>query len=220
MAAISGAVQYLKGEIKAEGETLELMDIILRESERLDRTIRDFLTFTRPGAFAAESTDVVRLLRDNLKLLRKSREFRETHSIVANYAVPSMVCEVDPNRMKQIFWNLATNALKAMPEGGTLQVDVRWVAAESQVQVTFADNGVGMDEQQQGLYFQPFHSSFREGTGLGAAIVYRLVEEHGGKIHLKSNTGRGTVVRIELPRCQTRGDHRMAAPSMRRAVGG
>ncbi len=131
-----------------------------------------------------------------------------------------MVCEVDPNRLKQIFWNLATNALKAMPEGGTLQVDVRWVAAERHVQFSFADSGVGMDEHQRGLYFQPFNSSFREGTGLGAAIVYRLVEEHGGKIHLESNAGRGTVVRIELPRSQKRRDHRMDATSMRWAAGG
>ena len=220
MAAISGAVQYLKGDIKPQGETLELMDIILRESQRLDQTIRDFLTFTRPGCFAAESTDVVRLLRDNLTLLRKSQEFRESHSVVADYASPSMVCEVDPNRLKQIFWNLATNALKAMPDGGTLKVGVRWVAAENHVQVNFTDDGVGMDEHQQGLYFQPFNSSFRKGTGLGAAIVYRLVEEHGGKIQLESSAGRGTLVRIELPRRQTRRDQRQDAPSVRWAAGG
>ncbi len=220
MAAISGAVQYLKGEIKAEGETLELMDIILRESQRLDQTIRDFLTFTRPGAFAAKPTDVVRLLQDNIKLLRKSKQFREAHSIVANYAAPRMICDVDANRVKQIFWNLATNALKAMPEGGTLSVDVVWVAAETRVQFSFTDNGVGMNEEQQGLYFQPFNSSFREGTGLGAAIVYRLVEEHRGNIHLESNVGRGTVVRIDLPRHQARQDHRAAAPTVRWAFGG
>jgi two-component system sensor histidine kinase PilS (NtrC family) len=220
MAAISGAVQYLKGDIKPQGETLELMDIILRESQRLDQTIRDFLTFTRPGCFAAEPTDVVRLLRDNLTLLRKSQEFRESHSVVADFASPSMVCDVDPNRMKQIFWNLATNALKAMPAGGTLQVGVRWVAAQDRVQFNFTDDGVGMDEHQQGLYFQPFNSSFRKGTGLGAAIVYRLVEEHGGKIQLESGVGRGTLVRIELPRYQTRRDPRTETPSVRWAAGG
>jgi two-component system sensor histidine kinase PilS (NtrC family) len=220
LAAISGAVQYLKGDIGPQGETLELMDIILRESDRLDQTIRDFLTFTRPGSFAPESTDIVRLLQDSLKLLRKSRECRETHRIVTRFAAPRIVCEVDPNRLKQIFWNLATNALKAMPDGGTLSIDVRWVAAGERVEFTFADNGVGMDDQQQRLYFQPFNSSFPQGTGLGTAIIYRLVEEHGGKIHLKSNAGSGTCVRIELPSHQRSAETGGAVSYDRRVAGG
>jgi two-component system sensor histidine kinase PilS (NtrC family) len=202
LAAISGAVQYLKGEIKPQGETLELMDIILRESDRLDGAIRDFLTFTRPGSFAPESVDLVRMIQDSLKLLRKSREFRDSHRIETRFAVPRMSCEVDPNRMQQIFWNLATNALKAMPEGGTLTVELRWLGNADWVRLSFSDNGVGMDERQQRLYFQPFNSAFQQGTGLGTAIVYRLVHEHGGRIHLESNAGRGTCVSIELPRQQ------------------
>jgi len=204
LAAISGAVQYLKGDMRPQGETLELMDIILRESDRLDCAIRDFLTFTRPGSFAPESIDVVRLLQDSLKLLRKSREFEEPHRITSRFEEPRMLCEVDPNRMKQIFWNLATNALRAMPDGGTLSIDVGWVAAGERIQFSFSDNGVGMDERQQRQYFQPFSSSFPQGTGLGAAIVYRLVEEHGGRVHLESDLGIGTCVRIELPLRQMR----------------
>jgi two-component system sensor histidine kinase PilS (NtrC family) len=216
LAAISGAVQYLKGDLQPGGETEDLMDIILRESTRLDQAIRDFLTFTRPGPFAPQRTDLVRLLEDNLKLLRKSREFREDHRIVPSYEEPRMFCDVDPNRLKQVFWNLAINALKAMPAGGTLAVRVKW--AGNGVEIEFDDDGVGMDERQRQLYFQPFASSFREGTGLGAAIVYRLVEEHGGRIHLESNVGRGTSVRIELPRRQ--GGVEVDAPSRLRAAGG
>jgi len=202
LAAISGAVQYLRGEFSPRGEALELMDIILRESDRLDQAIRDFLTFTRPGDFTAEPTDLVRLLEDNVKLLRKSREFQPRHQVVTRYGGERMVCEVDPNRLRQIFWNLATNALKAMPEGGRLEIEVSWVEQGQDVEVSFLDNGVGMDEQQQRLYFQPFNSSFAEGTGLGAAIVYRVVEEHGGKIFMESGPGEGTRVRIVLPRRQ------------------
>ena len=219
LAAISGAVQYLKGDLKPQGETLELMDIILRESQRLDQTIRDFLTFARPGPFAAERTDIVRLLQEQLKLLRKSGEFRDFHQIETRFAEPLMPCEVDPNRLKQIFWNLATNALKAMPRGGTLAIDVHWAGHGEQVELRFADSGVGMDEPQQRLYFQPFNSSFGEGTGLGAAVVYRLVEEHGGKIHLRSEPGRGTAVHIELPRLQ-RGSPAAKESYTPRVVGG
>ncbi len=199
LAAISGSVQYLQGRLEPDGETLELMDIILRESQRLDRAIRDFLTFARPGRFAPERCDLVRVLDDQLKLLQKSREFGKAHRLETRWASPSVYCEVDPNRIKQVFWNLATNALKAMPSGGTLTVAVTLLTAPRQVEILFEDEGIGMDEKEIAGYFQPFHSLFEEGTGLGAAIVYRLVEEHGGRIALESRPGQGTRVRILLP---------------------
>lgn len=199
LAAISGAVQYLKGDLRPQGETLELMDIILRESQRLDQAIRDFLTFARPGPFAPEVVDLVKLLEDNVKLLCKSREFKPGHTVETAYAEPRIDCEIDGNRIKQVFWNLATNALKAMRDGGALRISVE-PCADGRVEICFADEGIGMGQRERELYFQPFSSSFRQGTGLGAAIVYRLVEEHGGRIELESESGQGTRVRISLPR--------------------
>ena len=96
-------------------------------------------------------------------------------------------------------WNLATNALKAMPDGGCLRIEVR-AHGTDQVEVRFEDDGQGMDEATLTRYFQPFSGTFPDGTGLGAAIVYRLVAEHGGAVHVDSAPGRGTCVRIELPR--------------------
>jgi len=204
LAAISGSVQYLKGSLQASGETLDLMDIILRESHRLDQAIKDFLTFARPGRFAPQRCDLVRLLEDQLKLLRKSRELTAAHRIETRYGADEIFCDVDPNRMKQVFWNLAINALKAMPRGGALTIAVRTDPTGEEVEVAFADEGIGMDERAREEYFQPFRSRFDEGTGLGAAIVYRLVEEHGGRIDVASEPGRGSTVRIALPR--TRND--------------
>jgi two-component system sensor histidine kinase PilS (NtrC family) len=219
LAAMSGAVQYLKGEIRPRGETLELMDIILRESHRLDQAIRDFLTFARPGRFAPETVDVVKLLEDNVKLLRKSHEFRDGHRIDTSYPAPRVDCRVDPNRLKQVFWNLATNALKAMPDGGCLRLAVSVAADGGTLCVEFTDEGQGMDAEERERYFQPFSSRFHEGTGLGAAIVYRLVAEHGGRVHLDSERGRGTRVRITLPRYGARGAGR-EAPRLSVAAGG
>ncbi len=201
LAAISGSVQYLKGDLQLEGEPLELMDIILRESDRLDHAIRDFLTFAKPGAFAPAPTDLVKLVEDQLKLLDKSRELTAQHRLQTDFEESSLLCEVDANRIKQVFWNLATNALKAMPDGGTLSVSIRRLSAE-QVEIRFSDTGMGMDAELQTRYFQPFHSSFSEGTGLGAAIVYRLVEEHGGRIQVSSREGQGTSVSVVLPATQ------------------
>jgi two-component system sensor histidine kinase PilS (NtrC family) len=200
LAAISGAVQYLRSDIGSRGETLELMDIILRESHRLDQTIKDFLTFARPGSFAPEAVDLVKLIEDNVKLLRKSPEFMPGHSIETSYPSALVDCEADPNRLKQIFWNLATNGLKSMPDGGTLSIRIDFDEDGGNVEVTFEDEGVGMDEELQERYFQPFSGNFHEGIGLGAAIVYRLVEEHGGKVYLDSSVAKGTRIRITIPR--------------------
>jgi two-component system sensor histidine kinase PilS (NtrC family) len=199
LAAISGSVQYLKGDLKPAGETLELMDIILRESQRLDQAIRDFLTFARPGKFSSQRCDVVRLLEDHLKLLRKSREFTGAHRVETHFASDEIWCDLDANRMKQVFWNLSTNALKAMPHGGGLSISVRMDPRRNELEVLFSDEGVGMDDRAREGYFQPFRSAFEEGTGLGAAIVYRLIEEHGGRIAVESRPGRGTTIRIVVP---------------------
>jgi two-component system sensor histidine kinase PilS (NtrC family) len=220
LAAISGAVQYLQGDVSSRAETLELMDIILRESQRLDQTIKDFLTFARPGTFAPESIDLVKMIEDNIKLLRKSGEFMPGHSIETSYPSVSVACEADPNRLKQIFWNLATNGLKSMPEGGSLSIGIDLSDCGSQVDITFADEGVGMDEKQKELYFQPFSGNFREGTGLGAAIVYRLVEEHGGKIRLDSSVSGGTCVRITIPRHNAHAAHDEMPQLALQAAGG
>lgn len=202
LAAISGSVQYLKGDLRPQGETLELMDIILRESQRLDRAIHDFLTFARPGDFDPERVDLTRVIDDCVRLLRNSPEFEARHDLRTSFETESMDCDADADRLKQVFWNLATNALKAMPGGGRLSIDVRWRDGGERVEVSFADEGSGMDEAALARYFQPFSSSFPKGTGLGAAIVYRLVEEHKGKITLDSAPGAGTRVRIVLPRRQ------------------
>jgi len=114
-------------------------------------------------------------------------------------------CDVDANRIKQVFWNLSTNALKAMPHGGALMIGIGADEERNEVEVTVADEGVGMDERTRDGYFQPFRSAFEEGTGLGAAIVYRLVEEHGGRIALTSQPGQGTKIRIVVPRSQGEG---------------
>jgi two-component system sensor histidine kinase PilS (NtrC family) len=219
LASISGSVQYLKGDLRPQGETLELMDIILRESQRLDQAIRDFLTFARPGRFTPERVDLVRLIEDSVKLLRKSREFKPGHRIETRFPSREVLCEADANRLKQVFWNLATNSLKAMPRGGTLTIAVEPGSVREELEIVFSDEGRGMDAADRARYFQPFSGSFERGTGLGAAIVYRLVEEHGGKIQLDSAPGKGTVVTISLPRRCT-GDIESAEPEPRLSAAG
>jgi len=100
--------------------------------------------------------------------------------------------------MKQVFWNLARNALKAMPDGGRLIIKMKKKGDEGLI-LSFKDEGVGMSEEERKDLFQPFKGSFEEGTGLGMAIVYRIVQNHRGRIDVQSRKGEGTEVTISLP---------------------
>lgn len=199
LASISGSVQVLKRDLQPKGEAGDLMDIVIKESKRLDKIIRDFLLFAKPGRFQPESADLVTLIRETLSLLENSEELQPRHRVVTQFHPGSIRAVVDVNRMKQVFWNLAKNALKAMPQGGTLTVEAT-EGPTDQIVVAFVDTGIGMSDQEIASNFQPFHGSFASGTGLGLAIVYRIVEEHGGRIKVKSRRGAGTEVALHLPR--------------------
>ena len=100
--------------------------------------------------------------------------------------------------MRQIIWNLATNGLKAMPEGGRLRLGARQEAGGTAVLVV-QDEGVGIAEDELDRIFQPFHGRFAQGSGLGMAIVHRIVSDYGGEIQVTSKIGAGTTVEIRLP---------------------
>ena len=207
LASISGSVQVLKRDLKPQGEAAELMDIVIKESKRLDQIIRDFLLFAKPGRFHPESADLAKVLRETLSLLENSEELQPHHRVETRFRPETIRVDLDVNRMKQVFWNLAKNALKAMPEGGTLTVSAL-DPGEGQVSVTFADTGIGMSEEDIASNFQPFHGSFKSGTGLGLAIVYRIIEEHGGRIRVNSRRGNGTEISVQLKRrTEVRAEH-------------
>lgn len=206
LASISGSVQVLKSEMDGGGDARELMDIILRESERLDKTIKDFLMFAKPSQFSLERCDIVTLMRNSIRLLKNSKEFLKEHKIRTEFSHEEIICYVDINRMKQVFWNLATNALKAMTNGGTLTVEVDNRSKKS-LEIIFSDEGIGMSEKETESYFQPFQGAFKEGTGLGAAIVYKIIQEHGGWIDIKSHLSEGASIKITIPKKSDEIDH-------------
>ncbi|HEX4954336.1 MAG TPA: ATP-binding protein [Thermoanaerobaculia bacterium] len=197
LAAISGSVQMLsQGASRAPAEQ-KLLDILLKESQRLDRTIKGFLRFARPKEKATVRLDVAALLAENVELLRNSPEISPGHQIELRLDPPSAILLGDPDQISQIFWNVVRNALKAMPGGGRLTIEGRM--GESSYTMRFRDEGRGMTEEERSRLFLPFQSSFASGTGIGMAIVYRIVQEHGGRLSVDSSPGRGTLIVVELP---------------------
>jgi len=198
LASMSGSVQMLRKELHLNPEQAELMGVILEESHRLDQTIRDFLLFARPSPFHPGPADLAQVLSESLALLRNSAELRADHSIHTDFNPPKIPFVFDVNQMKQIFWNLAKNSLKAMPDGGELSIRIDRPEGHGPV-IMFADQGIGMDSGEVQRFFQPFETAFPDGTGLGLAIVYRNVQEHQGRLFVESEPGKGTRFTIRLP---------------------
>ena len=198
LAAISGSVQMLAGAAAADPAQRRLIDILLKESQRLDRTIKGFLRFARPRERQSVPFDVARLLAENCELLRNSVEVSERHRVEADLVPASAHLLGDPDQVSQIFWNLARNSLRAMPDGGTLKVVGR--IADDCYRLQVIDTGRGMSEEQRANLFHPFRSFFDGGTGIGLAIVYRIVDDHGGRLSVDSRPGGGTTITVELPR--------------------
>lgn len=196
LTAISGCVQMLGVEVPEARRGLA--EVALRESERLNRIIRDFLEFARPGPFRPRPVEAVSLMEEMARLFRKRADFTPAHRIEVVGRTGPRPAFADPDRLRQVFWNLAGNALKAMPDGGTVAIEVA-PAGPGEVQIAFRDQGEGMDEETLARLFEPFHGRFREGSGLGAAIVYRIAEEHGGRVQVVSRPRKGTEIRVILP---------------------
>jgi two-component system, NtrC family, sensor histidine kinase PilS len=204
LASMRGSIQVLRAELSLTDEQASLMDIVLRESDRLNETIRSFLAYARPQAAVPNAVDLMRVLTDAATLLRNSPELKPGHQVVVEGPGEGLIVDADEHQIRQVVWNLATNGLRAMPDGGTLRLVVRPSSdADGHVGLAVVDQGVGIPAEQLDTLFQPFHGSFGQGSGLGLAIVHRIVQDHRGEVVVESEVGRGTQVTVRLP--STRG---------------
>ena len=197
LAAIAGSVQVLRKSTALSPQEERLMSIILKESDRLNKSIADFLRFVKPQEKRAAEFDIAANLAETLDLLVNSAELRADHVIERAIVPPAYTVVGDADQIRQVFWNLARNAVQAMPGGGCLRVSTE--VSGGTYRILFADTGRGMTDADQRRLFQPFRTSFPSGTGLGMAISYRIVQEHGGRIDVLSSEGAGTTITIVLP---------------------
>jgi two-component system sensor histidine kinase PilS (NtrC family) len=199
LAAISGSMQVLRQELPLNEEQGQLMDIVLKESERLNDTIRSFLAYARPQRFQVMRLDVGQVVQDAAVLLRNSSDARPTHVVDVELPPGPLSLEADENQLRQIIWNIASNGLRAMPDGGRLLLSALASPASDEVVLSVSDEGRGIPADELDTIFQPFRGSFEKGTGLGLAIVHRIVTDYGGSIEVSSTVGVGTTVRVRLP---------------------
>ncbi|MGA7474202.1 MAG: ATP-binding protein [Candidatus Sulfotelmatobacter sp.] len=210
LTSIAGSVSMLSGIPEMSAEHRQLLDIVTRESQRLNGIITDFLAYSRGKQYRFEKADLVPLLEDTLTLMRHRMAAENTGIVIeSRFSVREAWSLADGDKIKQVFWNFAENAVRAMRNGGTLQVSIERLGDDWQV--SFADTGTGMTPQQTEKIFEPFQSNFEGGTGLGLAVVYQIVQAHEGKVWARSKPGQGTTFVLRLRRF----DAESPAPSSR-----
>jgi two-component system, NtrC family, sensor histidine kinase PilS len=199
LTSIAGSVSMLSGVPEMNEDHRRLLDIVTRESQRLNSIITDFLAYSRTKQYHFDRIDLIQLVEDTLTLMDHRMTAEKTGITIARrFTVSQALAIADGDKLKQVFWNLCENAVRAMKHGGTLTAAVESLGDDWQV--SFIDTGTGMTPQQIEKIFEPFQSSFEGGTGLGLAIVYQIVQAHEGKVWARSKPGQGTTMVLRLRR--------------------
>lgn len=209
LASIAGSVQLMvsTGAIRQETEEAgRLTDVVLRESQRLNALIMDFLQYSRPISPLRKELRLDHVVREVMVSLEASCP--DTISMSLSISEPVMA-SADSEHLKQALWNIATNALEAMPDGGELEFVIRRCEAPEVgdcfdledgpwAEVCIRDSGPGVDVDVEGRIFEPFFTTKAGGSGLGLATVHQIVEAHGGSVRVENSTSGGAVFRVRL----------------------
>src|SRR5213594_2860800 len=172
LSAMAGAVKELARLVPLEEDEKRLVHIVSRESERLNNIITDFLNYSREKTYEFQDADVCSLLDETLTLMEKKPEIGAKYQIVRAFNGQRLRARVDANRIKQVFWNLCDNALRAMPDGGTLTV--RLEQYPFWLRIAFRDTGIGLDAKQRAKIFEPLQSGFKGEQGWDCPLSIRL----------------------------------------------
>ena len=191
LASLSGSVQLLD-----ERGSNPLHRIILREVQRLNDLVEDFLQTARPMKLSLSPVNLQQMLHEVVEAFRNDPRCRGLREVkLSTMVVPRVLA--DAARLRQVIWNLLLNAVQATDTGGQISVDA--VLITDHIELTIRDNGVGIAQEKLLHIFDPFYTTRAGGTGLGLALVDRIIREHGGEVRVESAVGEGTAFIIKLP---------------------
>ena len=203
LAAISGSIEVLEHELTLDPVNRHLMQIVLRETDRLNSLITDFLLYARPTPRSRETIPLAQLLRDLLQVFAKRPGLPAGIRLETDLQ-EGLVLETDPKLLQQILWNLLNNAAEAMPQGGRLQVSCAEPDGRGDrdgfLEIRVQDTGCGIPPEHLDHIFEPFFTTREMGTGLGLSTVWRIVEAMDGRVSVQSLVGQGSTFTIWLPR--------------------
>jgi two-component system sensor histidine kinase PilS (NtrC family) len=213
LASLSGSIQILKTELTLDDQQQHLMEITLRESERLNALITDFLLFAQPPQTHKILYPLGRILEETMDLFIHSPSFHDGIRVFRPSGHEEIQASIDPDQMKQVFWNLFINSAQSMSNGGEIHVKLgkgnAWEASsfplspqlreKEWIKISITDSGNGIAPEEKEKIFEPFFTTKENGTGLGLSIVHKIIENHKGLIKVESELGRGSTFTIFFP---------------------
>jgi two-component system sensor histidine kinase PilS (NtrC family) len=214
LASLSGSIQMLKSELTLDQHQQRLMEITLRESERLNALITDFLLFAQPPQTNKIPWEIGKIIEETIEMFTHSPSSHEGIHIIRPSLHENTQVMVDPGQMKQMFWNLLINASQAMSNGGEISIHLEkgieafWEISlplltqrkgKEWVKISISDSGIGIAPEEREKIFEPFFTTKESGTGLGLSIVHKIIENHNGVIKVESEVGKGSTFTIFLP---------------------
>ncbi|HHT9127792.1 MAG TPA: two-component system sensor histidine kinase NtrB, partial [Candidatus Wujingus californicus] len=201
LGAICNSIGILDAHLKLNGQDKVLLEMIIGQSERLDRIISSFLTFAHPREPSFSLQDIKDVIKNTIFLLEQDNRFTDKIEVREIYESILPKVFIDPDLIHQVLWNLFVNSLDAMPQGGQIRITVRKATLflGDAIEIVISDTGMGIPPHTLDKIFEPFYTTKTEGTGLGLAMVQRIVDDHGGTVDVKSKEGNGTTFFIKLP---------------------
>jgi len=196
LSSIKGLALLLKSKFHAPDNEAETADILVKEVERLNRSIGELLDYAKPAKLKRETSSIQDIIEKTILLVRVDAEsYGITIRVETDNNLPQIL--VDKDKINQVFLNLFLNAIQAMEQGGELLVRVK--SDGQAIKIAVRDNGVGIESENMARVFDPYYTTKNDGTGLGLSMSSKIIEEHGGVIELSSVAGEYTEVRVLLP---------------------
>ncbi|MCL5023173.1 MAG: ATP-binding protein [Nitrospirae bacterium] len=196
LASLKGSIEMLREGALTRDQGEKLMSIAISEMDRLNKIITDFLTYSRPRSPEFFRFDLTAMLDETVELIKSATANIDAITVRKDFEGPIEIV-ADPQKLRQVFLNLAMNAIESMPDGGEMLLSVRRLL--NSVLVSVKDSGIGIPPENLKDVFYPFFTTKDKGTGLGLSIAYRIVEEHNGSITVKSPSGQGTTFEVRIP---------------------
>jgi len=219
LASISGSIQMLNAELSLADDNAKLMDIIMREVERLNTLITEFLEYARPKPLVLETVSLREIIEDIISLLQR-HDIKKKIRFRVEFASELFELFGDSTRLRQMIWNILKNCVDATEQ---IEIPVIWISVSNHIsssnnrrmiRIRISDNGEGMSKQSMKQMFDPFYTTKAGGTGLGMSTVFQIIEMHRGRINVESELGRGTAFTIDIPAELKSLDDRRRDPSL------
>ena len=195
LTSLKGFIQLLKGNV--DGYSM-YFNIIMAELDRIDSIVNEFLVLAKPQVVQYKHFNIVKIMQETIELLYP-QAMMDNIQFQTNFEDLYLFSYCEPNQIKQVFINIVKNAIEVSKKGGNIYISLR-IVDDRFIKISITDEGEGISEDKLKRLGQPFYTTKERGTGLGLMVSYKIIKEHGGRIEVESELGKGTTFHVFLPK--------------------